>query len=211
MIQINLLGLPKPKKGKRAAAAASVPGEGPNPAILIGIAVVLSFVVLGFMYVKVANEKSRIDADMKKAQIESQQLADAKAKADQMDAQSKLLDQRVKVIEDLRAKRSGPVDLLTMIGDTVNNTDGVWLTTMKDDGKSLSLDGSALSVQQVANLMKNLEATGQFKSVELKETAQDDQVKDMQQFNFTLTCEKAEKPAQPTSGTAAPAAADKKM
>jgi type IV pilus assembly protein PilN len=211
MIQINLLGLPKPKKGKRSASAASVPGEGPNPVILIGIALVLSFVVLGFMYMRVANEKATIEANMKKAQLEAQQLADAKVKADQMEAQSKLLDQRVKVIEDLRSKRSGPVDLLSMIGDTVNNTDGVWLTTMKEDGTKINLDGSALSVQQVANLMKNLQGTGYFKTVELKETAQDDQVKDMQQFNFTLTCEKADKPAQPTSGSAAPTTADKKM
>ena len=209
MIQINLLGVPKPKKGKRSAAAASMPGEGPNPIILIGITALIAIVVLGFMYVKVVNEKSTIEANMKKAEIEAQQLADAKAKADQMEAQSKLLDQRVKVIEDLRAKRSGPVELLTMIGDTVNNTDGVWLLTMKDDGSKIDLNGSALSVQQVANLMKNLQGTGYFKSIELKETAQDDQVKDMQQFNFTLVCEKADK-TQPGS-TAAPASADKKM
>jgi len=42
----------------------------------------------------------------------------------------------------------------------------------------------------VANLIQNLQKTGFFKNIEIKETYQDDSVKDMQAFQFTLTCEK---------------------
>jgi len=52
------------------------------------------------------------------------------------------------------------------------------------------LEGTALSTDAVANLMANLQKTGFFKSVEIKETYQDDAIKDMQAFQFTLTCEK---------------------
>ena len=38
-------------------------------------------------------------------------------------------------------------------------------------------------------LMRNLEKTGYFKSVEIQETFQDDQLKEVQAFQFTLTCE----------------------
>jgi len=193
MIQINLLGLPKPKKGKRASSAASVPGEGPNPFILMVIAILISGGVVAFMLWKVNGEKGRIDREMAIAQRESQQLADAKVKADQMDAQRKLFEQRLKVIEDLRAKQSGPVDLLTMLGDTVNNTEGVWLETMKEDGTRV-----------------NLQSTGYFRSVEMKETAQNDQIKDMQAFAFTLTCEKADK-SQPGPAPAGPGAAQQQQ
>lgn len=210
MIQINLLGLPKPKKGKRATAA-SIPGEGPNPIIVIVVFLFLAGGVLFFQYMRVSSEKARIAKDMATAQQESQSLAEAKSKYDEREAQRKTFEQRVKVIEDLRAKQAGPIDLLTMIGDTVNNTEGVWLSTMKDDGRNVNLEGTALSVQQVANLMKNLQNTGFFRSVELKETAQDEQVKDMQQFNFTLTCEKADKTQPPQSATAAPSAPAKKL
>jgi len=70
---------------------------------------------------------------------------------------------------------------------------------MKEEGNNINLDGMALSPSAVANLMRNLEKTGYFKSVEMKETFQDDQVKDIQAFQFTLTCEKAQQPqaAQP--------------
>jgi len=54
----------------------------------------------------------------------------------------------------------------------------------------VSLEGTALSTDAVANLIANLQKTGFFKTVEIKETFQDDQIKDMQAFQFTLTCEK---------------------
>jgi Tfp pilus assembly protein PilN len=77
-----------------------------------------------------------------------------------------------------------------MLGETVNNTEAVWLSKMDDTGPSVSLEGTALSTDAVANLMANLQKTGFFKSVEIKETYQDDAIKDMQAFQFTLTCEK---------------------
>ena len=213
MIQINLLGLPKPKKGKRAAAA-SMPGEGPNPAILILIAVVLSIVALGVYYMKIQRDKADIEKKMAAAQKEAQELALAKSKYEEEQAQEKTFLQRKQVIEDLLAKKQGPVELLTKVGDTVNSTDGVWLTMMGDDGHNVKLEGAALSMNQVAQLMGNLQKMGYFRNIELTETAQDDQVKDMQQFNFALVCEKLDKSQPATSTTpagGATATAPKKM
>jgi len=64
---------------------------------------------------------------------------------------------------------------------------------MKDDGVNINLEGVAFSPHAVANLMANLKRTGYFKSVELKETIQDEKVKDMQAFDFTIVCEKKPK------------------
>jgi Tfp pilus assembly protein PilN len=62
---------------------------------------------------------------------------------------------------------------------------------MKDQGGSVAIEGMALSTDAVANLIKNLQGTGYFKNIEIKETFQDDTFKEMQAFQFTLTCEKA--------------------
>jgi Tfp pilus assembly protein PilN len=96
----------------------------------------------------------------------------------------------VKVIDSLRASQSGPVDLLTEVSATVNKTDEVWLNSLSDVGADVNVDGTALSANAVANLMTNLMKTGYFKSVEIKETFQDEQQKRIQAFNFTLTCSK---------------------
>lgn len=207
MIQINLLGIPKPKKGKRAAAV-SMPGEGPNPILVIGLAVVLSILALGGWYVKLQRDAQQITQKMQEAQKEAQRLAVAKAKYEERMAQKQNLDKRKQVIDELKAKQLGPVELLAKVGDTINETDGVWLEQMKEEGRNVNIEGMALSVHQVANLMKALQKTGLFKSVELKDTSQDDKVKEMQAFTFILQCEKAD-PKQPEMAGGVPA--DKKM
>ncbi|HZE92479.1 MAG TPA: hypothetical protein VE029_12340, partial [Rhizobacter sp.] len=42
-----------------------------------------------------------------------------------------------------------------------------------------------------ASAQANLQKTGYFRNIEIKESIQDEQIKDMQAFQFTLTCEKA--------------------
>jgi Tfp pilus assembly protein PilN len=97
---------------------------------------------------------------------------------------------RVDVIDGLRQNQTGPVNLLAMLGETVNKTEAVWLSKMDDTGPQVNLEGTALSTDAVANLIANLQKTGYFKTVEIKETFQDEQIKDMQAFQFILTCEK---------------------
>jgi len=79
---------------------------------------------------------------------------------------------------------------MAMVGETVNNTEAVWLDNLKDEGTSVDIQGMALSTDAVANLISNLQKTGFFKNIEIKESIQDEQIKDMQAFQFTLTCEK---------------------
>jgi len=97
---------------------------------------------------------------------------------------------RVDVIDGLRQSQTGPVNLLAMLGETVNNTEAVWLSKMDDTGTAVKLEGTALSTDAVANLIANLQKTGYFRTVEIDETYQDEQIKDMQAFQFTLNCEK---------------------
>jgi Tfp pilus assembly protein PilN len=77
------------------------------------------------------------------------------------------------------------------MGETINSTEAVWLNRMDDQGTTVNLEGTALSTDAVANLIANLQKTGFFRTVEIKETYQDEQVKEMQAFQFTLTCDKA--------------------
>jgi len=97
----------------------------------------------------------------------------------------------VDVIDQLRKAQTGPVDLLAMVGETINNTEAVWLNNVKDRGASVDIEGMALSPDAVANLISNLQKTGYFRNIEIKEAIQDEQIKDMQAFIFTLTCERA--------------------
>ncbi|MCI0353278.1 MAG: PilN domain-containing protein [Acidobacteriales bacterium] len=208
MIKINLLGAPKPKRGKRASASMPVmAGEGPNPVVMMVVAGVLGLAVAGFLYWRADSEQQRLNAEIVKEEAENRRLAAVKAKYEQEEKVKQNYERRVKVIDELRANQSGPVNLLAMIGDTVNSTEAVWLNTMTDTGSSITLDGTALSSHAVANLIKNLQKTEFFRTVELNENIQDPQVKNMEAFNFKLICEKKTTPAAPAAPAgAAPAA-----
>jgi type IV pilus assembly protein PilN len=193
MIRINLLGAPKPKT-KRGGSPAVMEldiGGGVSPVIKIA-AVVLVVVLLnaGYWY-RLDKEKSRIEQQMTLAQRKNAELSSVKARYLERQRQAENYKRRVDVIDQLRASQSGPVNLLNTVGSTVNNTEAVWLNAMKDQGASIDIEGLALSQDAVANLITNLQKTGYFTNVEIKETVQDSSAKEMQAFLFTLSCQKA--------------------
>jgi len=192
MIRINLLGAPKPKNKRSSVSVPNVMemGEPGSPKVKILIILVLAASVNVMQWYRLDKEKQSIAAKMQTAEQENRRLADVKAKYLERQRQADNYKRRVDVIDQLRANQSGPVNLLNTIGDTINNTEAVWLNTMKDQGNSVDIQGMALSTDAVASLIENLQKTGYFKNIEIKETYQDDQIKEMQAFQFELTCEK---------------------
>jgi len=201
MIKINLLGAPKPKRGGKRVATTTITdmtgmgggggGEGPNPLfIILGLAV-LALAAVAFLHYQATAKSDQLQTAINHEEQENRRLAAVKAKYDQEQRVRDNYERRVQVIDNLRASQTGgPVNLLTMIGDTVNNTDAVWLNTMADKGPTIDIEGTALSSNAVANLIRNLQKTGYFKSVEMTDTSQDPGSKDLQEFVFKLTCEK---------------------
>lgn len=194
MIRINLLGKPKAKSKRSAAAAAMEFETGGSPnSVNVLIAVVVLAVTVGAIWwqqSQLTSEAATIQTRMDAAMREAQRLAEVKARYEERQKVKQEYEARVKVIDSLRAAQTGPVELMTMVSATVNNTDEVWLNQMNDLGASVDVNGQALSTDAVANLMTNLMKSGYFKAVEIRETFQDEGEKKIQMFNFTLNCEK---------------------
>src|SRR5205814_8347654 len=175
MIRINLLGTPKSKNKRSAAATTAVMdvGDVGSPAMKVAVAAALLVVINLSYWYKLDRQKQSIAAKMVIAEQKNHELADVKARYLERQRQAESYKRRVDVIDQLRANQSGPVNLLNMIGNTVNGTEAVWLNNMKDQGTSVDIEGMALSTDAVANLMTNLQKTGFFKNIEIKETYQD--------------------------------------
>ncbi len=194
MIKINLLEINKGKGKRGGGGGPSMPtmemGDMGSPKLKVLVVVVLAGLInLGYWY-RLDRQGKSISSRMAVAEQKNRELADVKARFMERQNQANAYKRRVDVIDGLRANQTGPVNLLAMLGETVNNTEAVWLSKMDDTGASVNLEGTALSTDAVANLIANLQKTGYFKNVEIKETYQDEQVKDMQAFQFTLTCDK---------------------
>ncbi len=192
MIRINLLGAQKGKKRSAASAAAVMEvGDVGSPMVkVLVVLLVAALVNVGYLY-QLDKQHRDIAAKMEVAMRKNAELADVKARYLERQREAENYKRLVDVIDQLRAAQAGPVNLLNTIGQTVNSTEAVWLNSMKDQGGSVDIDGMALSTDAVATLISNLQKTGYFKNIEIKETYQDDSYKEMQAFNFTLTCEKA--------------------
>src|SRR5438270_11652531 len=193
MIRINLLGTPKPKS-KRARMAVAAPamefGEVGSPTVKVLVAVVLAIGLNGVYWYQLDHQAQSIAAKMKTAEEQNRKLSGVKTLYLQRQKEADAYKHRVDVIDQLRKNQTGPVNLLDTISQTVNGTEAVWLSTMKEQRANISIQGMALSADAGATRIANLQKTGYFKNIEIKETFQDETVKDMQAFQFELTCEK---------------------
>jgi Tfp pilus assembly protein PilN len=194
MIKINLLENAKGKSKRGGGGGPSMPsmemGDMGSPKLkVLAVLVVAGLFNLGYWY-RLDHQSKAIAAHLKVAEQKNRELADVKARFLERQTQANNYKRRVDVIDGLRSNQTGPVNLMAMMGETVNNTEAVWLSKLDDQGPTVNLEGTALSTDAVANLIANLQKTGFFRTVEIKETFQDDTIKDMQAFQFTLTCEK---------------------
>ena len=193
MIRINLLEAPKPKN--KRSAMPSMPtmevGDVGSPRLKVLVVFGLAAAFNLYTWYHLDAQKKTIAQNMAQAEQKNRELADVKARYMARQREAENYKRRVDVIDQLRNNQTGPVNLMAMVGETVNNTEAVWLNNMKDQGTSVDIEGMALSSDAVANLISNLQKTGYFRNVVIKESIQDDSVKDMQAFTFTLTCEKS--------------------
>lgn len=193
MIRINLLEAPKPKNKRSAMPAMPTMevGDVGSPRLKVLVAFGLAAAFNLYTWYHLDTQKKQIEQQMAQAEQKNRELADVKSRYMARQREAENYKRRVDVIDQLRNNQAGPVNLMAMVGETINNTEAVWLNTMKDSGTSVDIEGMALSSDAVANLISNLQKTGYFRTVEMKESVQDETVKDMQAFQFTLTCEKS--------------------
>src|ERR1700716_1679509 len=184
MIRINLLGRARPKAARQA-----VPLEATLQLVFLAVALVFSFGLLYIHYWQMDKEDKQVLAHIQKQKGEKARLEQLKQQVDNFDKQKGVLQQRISVIEELQRNRTGGQQLLDAIANTVSRTDTVWLTSVERKGDSLAINGSAGSIDAVANYITQLKRSGYFQQVEIKESHQDASNKAVQIFLFSLTAQ----------------------
>jgi len=204
MIRINLLGQARPKAARRAVPLGAMAQFG-----FFAVAVVLAVAIVWLHYSFLDKELKQKQDQMKALRLQKQNLENLKQQVDAFERQKAVLQQRIGVIEELQRNRTGAQELLDAVANTVSRTDTLWLTSMTRKGNSLNIEGTAASVNAVANFITQLKRSGYFDKVEIKETKQDDRQTAVQVFTFTLNADftlPQNKPATPASATSRPGA-----
>ena len=193
MIRVNLLG-GAPRKAKKGPRMPAVSLEGGRSLILLGVVLVG---VAGFQiwnYRKLQTQIAQLDQQIASLEREKADLGRVRAEYETFSKQKDLLTKRINIIEGLKAKQSGPVQLLSTVASAVTSTNSLWLVGFAQAGQNVTIEGIALNIKAVADFITRLIDTKAFAGVDLKETFQDVADKEVEKFVFTVNGQLAAPP-----------------
>lgn len=166
MIKINLM--PKREiKRKAIPADTGLPKE-----ILIklglpaGITIVLALAVFVYMEITKSSLKREIEQN-KKIFAQLQHKIQEVKKFEDLNRE---IETKTRLIEDLKKMQYTPVMLLNNVSKRL--PEGVWLTGINYDDKSVSLEGMAFSNLNIVAFVDNLKSLNDFQNVNLVESQQ---------------------------------------
>jgi type IV pilus assembly protein PilN len=124
------------------------------------------------------------------------EIATLKVKIGEIDNIKKLQDEvrrKLDVLNQLLKNKTGPAIRLAHISDSV--PDRVWLTKYVENSEMIFMAGVAYNEELIAEFMRNLLATGDFSTVELQFSEQQEVV-GVKAKRFELSCALAPAKAQ---------------
>ena len=155
MIKINLIS-----EGRAAVRGAAVPGvaaaETPselNNQLMIGLLIVGLLAAGGYWFMKKSTRDSVME-QVEAKQIEAQSLEKIIAEVEQFKQRKAQLEERIKLINDLKKNQKVPVRVMDRISQDL--PDLLWLDRMILSGTSISVEGRALNPNAVAIFTDNL-------------------------------------------------------
>lgn len=163
MIRINLIGTEKrQRKGKKIKSDVN----------LLEIAVIVLLIALGGVgvYVWYSIEEDKLQYAKLKVEEEKRaikNLAQAEKQFKEFQARKTELESQLKVIEELRQKKQGPVRVLDEISMRIPKQ--VWLKGVTQRKAVLVILGEAETNEAVAKFFQSLQDSPFFKSVELQQ------------------------------------------
>ena len=166
MIKINLLG-----KAKVKAARAKAVRSASNQTLMVVMAVAVVLISIGIIYFwerTLSQKDAELSNQIAHARKEKIRQESLLKENEVFEKRRKLLEMRISVIESLKHNQSGPVQVLDLLSDCVQRTDGLWLREFVQKENLITLSGLALgSPNVIADFLTNLEHLGKFRNVTL--------------------------------------------
>src|SRR6202049_190287 len=189
MPRINLLPWRDKQRRERKLAFFIALG---GAAALAAIAAFIAYLLLGSMIDAQEHRNERLRAQIKVLDKQIEEIND-------LEAQKKKYISRMQIIEKLQRSRPEVVHLFDELVKEM--PDGTYLTTVKQTGNKLKLEGIAQSSTRVSALMRNISASQWLRNPELEVV----QTKsDTAGSSFTLDAEQVTLPASDDTNTKRP-------
>ena len=156
-MRINLL--PREKAKKKSPYLE----QGVFAALSLG----LVFIILIGIRFYIQRNVEALDKKILDTKNELQKLKKDEEKIAELKKNAGVIEQKVKVIEQLENNKSGPAKILAGISTSIV-PGRMWLTNLRCQGSKLTIDGIAADNETIAQFMTNLEDSPEFENVELR-------------------------------------------
>jgi len=176
MLRINLLPIRQLKKRAKAK----------NEIAIFGVVFLCLIVILIFSCLIQGHTISSKESTIAELTKEQLRLAPEIAAVDRLKKDKLDLDKKIEIIHKLKAESSLTVHILDEVANAVDNS-RMWLTSLGQQGSTLSLTGIALDNQTVAQFMDMLKKSPFVQGVELSNTSLK-KIADRNLKEFSLTC-----------------------
>ena len=153
MIRINLLGVERPKARKLPTFTI----QAQQLTIACSLILVASLAGVGWWYWSLKQSAAQVEIDITTAQQELVRLQSVLAEVKQFEAQRTQLQQRVQLVEQLRAGQTVPVQLLDHISRSVPEM--LWLTDLEQKAGALTIQGRSNTLAATADFVTNLKSS----------------------------------------------------
>jgi Tfp pilus assembly protein PilN len=160
MIQINLLREPSTRK------RLWIPQKSRLELYVGLVAAVAILGVLGWHW-RLSSTKEELMIRRAELQQQSLQLAAVRQELNRYEQQKKGLEERSRIIEELRSQQQGPVQLLNAVIAAMPSEPRLWLVTLSQQEEQVTIEGHAFDVPAIADFIGALSAQAPFRNVEL--------------------------------------------
>jgi Tfp pilus assembly protein PilN len=183
MIKINLLGRTKLKAAKTKKISTA---SNQTLMAVMAIAVVLMSVGIVYFWQRIlVQQDEELSRQIMLAKKEKARQEGMLRENEVFEKRRKLLETRINVIESLKKNQSGPVQVLDLLSDCIQRSEGIWLKDLAQKGNLITVNGTAMgSPDAVADLITNLTRVGNFKNVNLVNLQELDS-----KYSFSITFE----------------------
>lgn len=177
MIRINLLPI-----------RANLKRETVLRQLLVGAGLIIITIIACIVWT--ATISSRVEekrAQITEKQNELKQLDKIIGEVNEFTTKKTELEEKLKIIEQLRKGKTGPVRALDDLATEVPNR--VWLTNLEEKGGSVTIEGRAIDHEDVSSFMKSLQKSKYFSSIVLgfSKASKDAKTK-ATLYDFKITC-----------------------
>jgi type IV pilus assembly protein PilN len=162
MIRVNLLQADRSAKPvKRGGASLQFGSLASKMPLVSSLILVAAIGWVGYKFYDLYITDQKLDQELTQARADEARLAPVLKQVEEFEARQKQLQQRVKLIEQLRQDQAVPVHLLDKVSRSL--PDRLWLTDFKEGPEaSVTLDGMTSTLTSLADFIGNLENSGYF-------------------------------------------------